>query len=64
MYVTIQMQNSRLNLKTERLTVALSKVKRQARLNKTPDTSHSAYVATGTELYGAKVDGLLPPNFL
>ena len=36
-YVTIQMQHSRLNLKTERLTVALSKVKRQARLNKTPE---------------------------
>ena len=28
------------------------------------DTSHSAYVATETELYGAKIDGLLPPNFL
>ena len=27
-------------------------------------TSHSAYVATETELYGAKLDGLLPPNFL
>ena len=27
-------------------------------------TSHSAYVATETELYGAKIDGLLPPNFL
>ena len=26
-------------------------------------TSHSAYVATETELYGAKIDGLLPPNF-
>ena len=28
------------------------------------DTSHSAYVATETELVGAKIDGLLPPNFL
>ena len=28
------------------------------------DTSHSAYVATETELYGAKIDGLLPPTFL
>ena len=27
-------------------------------------TSHSAYVATETELDGAKIDGLLPPNFL
>ena len=27
-------------------------------------TSHSAYVATETELHGAKIDGLLPPNFL
>ena len=27
-------------------------------------TSHAAYVATETELYGAKIDGLLPPNFL
>ena len=27
-------------------------------------TSHSAYVATETKLYGAKIDGLLPPNFL
>ena len=27
-------------------------------------TSHSAYVATETELLGAKIDGLLPPNFL
>ena len=27
-------------------------------------TSHSAYVATKTELDGAKIDGLLPPNFL
>ena len=30
----------------------------------TTDTSHSAYVATETELVGAKIDGLLPPNFL
>ena len=28
-----------------------------------PLTSHSAYVATETELVGAKIDGLLPPNF-
>ena len=28
------------------------------------DTSHSAYVTTETELVGAKIDGLLPPNFL
>ena len=28
----------------------------------TPLTSHSAYVATETELVGAKIDGLLPPN--
>ena len=28
------------------------------------NTSHSAYVATETELYGAKIDGLLLPNFL
>ena len=27
-------------------------------------TSHLAYVATETELDGAKIDGLLPPNFL
>ena len=27
-------------------------------------TSHSAYVATETELVVAKIDGLLPPNFL
>ena len=27
-------------------------------------TSQSAYVATETELDGAKIDGLLPPNFL
>ena len=27
-------------------------------------TSHSAYAATETELYAAKIDGLLPPNFL
>ena len=27
-------------------------------------TSHSAYVATETELDGAKIDGLLPPNIL
>ena len=27
-------------------------------------TSHSAYVATETESDGAKIDGLLPPNFL
>ena len=27
-------------------------------------TSHSAYVATETKLVGAKIDGLLPPNFL
>ena len=27
-------------------------------------TSHSAYAATETELYAAKMDGLLPPNFL
>ena len=27
-------------------------------------TSHSAYVATETESNGAKIDGLLPPNFL
>ena len=28
------------------------------------NTSHSAYVATEKKLYGAKIDGLLPPNFL
>ena len=28
------------------------------------NTCHSAYVATETKLYGAKIDGLLPPNFL
>ena len=28
------------------------------------NTSHSAYVATETELYGGKIDGLLPSNFL
>ena len=27
-------------------------------------TSHSAYVATETKSNGAKIDGLLPPNFL
>ena len=27
-------------------------------------TSHSAYAATETKLYAAKIDGLLPPNFL
>ena len=27
-------------------------------------TSHSAYVATETESNGAKIDGLLPPNFM
>ena len=27
-------------------------------------TSHSAYAATETELHAAKIDGLLPPNFL
>ena len=27
-------------------------------------TSHSAYVATSTESDGAKIDGLLTPNFL
>ena len=27
-------------------------------------TGHSAYVATATESDGAKIDGLLPPNFL
>ena len=27
-------------------------------------TSHSAYVATETELYGAKIDGLFTPIFL
>ena len=27
-------------------------------------TSHSAYAATETELYAAKIDGLLLPNFL
>ena len=27
-------------------------------------TGHSAYVATETESDGAKIDGLLPPNFL
>ena len=27
-------------------------------------TSHSAYVATETELVGTKIDGLLPSNFL
>ena len=27
-------------------------------------TSRSAYVAIETKLYGAKIDGLLPPNFL
>ena len=27
-----------------------------------PVTSHSAYVATETELVGAKIDGLLPPK--
>ena len=27
-------------------------------------TSHSAYVATETELYGAKIDGFLYPNFM
>ena len=27
-------------------------------------TSHSAYAATETESNGAKIDGLLPPNFL
>ena len=27
-------------------------------------TSHSAYVATETESVVAKIDGLLPPNFL
>ena len=30
----------------------------------TTNTSHSAYVATETKLVGAKIDGLLPPNFL
>ena len=28
------------------------------------NTGHSAYVATATESDGAKIDGLLPPNFL
>ena len=28
------------------------------------DTSHSAYAATETESVVAKIDGLLPPNFL
>ena len=27
-------------------------------------TSHSAYDATETESNGAKIDGLLPPNFM
>ena len=27
-------------------------------------TSHSVYVATETESNGAKIDELLPPNFL
>ena len=27
-------------------------------------TSHSAYAATETESNGAKIDGLLPPNFM
>ena len=31
---------------------------------KTEHTSHSAYVATETESNKAKIDGLLPPNFL
>ena len=30
----------------------------------TVHTSHSAYVATETELEEAKIDGLLPPNIL
>ena len=28
------------------------------------DTSHSAYDATSTELYGVKIDGFLYPNFI
>ena len=32
--------------------------------SKCKNTSHSAYVATETELVVAKIDGLLPPNFL
>ena len=35
-----------------------------ANLHDPPYTSHSAYVATETELVVAKIDGLLPPNFL
>ena len=27
-------------------------------------TSHSAYVATSTELHGVKIDGVLYPNFM
>jgi hypothetical protein len=27
-------------------------------------TSHSAYVATSTELHGVKIDGFLYPNFI
>ena len=27
-------------------------------------TSHSAYGATSTELYGVKIDGFLHPNFM
>ena len=27
-------------------------------------TSHSAYVATSTELHGVKIDGFLYPNFM
>ena len=34
------------------------------KIHELPSTSHSAYVATETELVRAKIDGLLPPNFL
>ena len=35
-----------------------------AEIKGSENTSHSASVASETELYVAKIDGLLPPNFL
>ena len=39
-------------------------MKKESKASNFLGTSHSAYVATETESNGAKIDGLLPPNFM
>ena len=55
--VIIQLKGSRWNLFLKIDHVFLLDITSQL-------TSHSAYVATSTELHGVKIDGFLYPNFM